>query len=563
MRLIARWMARSSPSWGAVVGAVAFSILAAAASITLLGGSGLLVGKAAQGGDLASLGGLLVLIEVVAFLRAPLRFKERLVAHRVALDSMVMWRSWLFDVVAARVPGSLSDLASGDLLDRSIEDIDALQDLYVRLALPALNTVVTGAMGIAIISVFTPHTGLALALGLIAGCAVTLMVATAAAAATRSSEGARSDVAVTSTDLLLGMTDLTMAGTALAGLGAVEAAERVRARSSRRLADLRAAGTAAVALVSGATLLAALLIAAAACHRGALTPAETAGAVLVVVASLEPLLGLMAAAIRAPEVALSAQRLESLEAAPLATHEPSNPAPWPDGPRDLLIHDLWAPATPGGPAVIQGLSLSIPVGHRVAILGASGAGKSTLCRVLLRFLDPTSGGVSIGDSSLESMAGDEVRRHVTLLDQHPMLFGGSLRDALRLGAPDATDDELLEVLRRCQLTALTGVGVNGSPLDLMIGEDGATLSGGQQRRVGLARALLRRPDILLLDEPTAGLSALQGSEILATCLDAARESTVILVTHDVDHAAGFDQILWLEEGRLTPLSKERIAQLRR
>jgi ABC-type transport system involved in cytochrome bd biosynthesis fused ATPase/permease subunit len=183
--------------------------------------------------------------------------------------------------------------------------------------------------------------------------------------------------------------------------------------------------------------------------------------------------------------------------------------------------------------------------------------------VILRFLDPTSGGVSIGDSPLESMAGDEVRRHVTLLDQHPMLFGGSLRDALRLGAPDATDDELLEVLRRCQLTALTGVGADGSPLDLMIGEDGSTLSGGQQRRVGLARALLRRPDVLLLDEPTAGLSALQGSEILATCLDAARESTVILVTHDVDHAAGFDQILWLEEGRLTPLSNERIAQLRR
>jgi thiol reductant ABC exporter CydC subunit len=558
---LSSWWRRSHPDAGQLGAALALALVTAATTLILLGGSGLLVVRATGPGGLVALGGLLVVIEVVAFVRAPLRFKERMSAHRVALRSMVAWRAWLFDVLALRSPGATGSLASGELLDRTIEDVDALQDLYVRLALPAMTCVVTGGLATLICVVILPMAGLLVGTALVLGIGVSWAVGARAARADLLDAAARGQVSARSADLLLGLTDLTMGGATEAFLEALDDAEHRRNRSVARRSDLRGLGTGVIAIISALCVVGVALATGSAHHRGVVTSGEAVALTLVALAGLEPLVGLLAAAIRAPEVAASGDRLDAIAALPLPVAEPAAPCPWPPGRGVIELEGLAAPALVGGPAVLRDVTLRIPPGAHVAILGASGSGKSTLCRVLMRFIAPTAGSLCVENTSLTAISSDEVREHIAMLDQSPSIFGGTLRDCLRLGDPTATDAELLSVLERCELSELAAPALGG--LDRQVAEDGATFSGGQQRRLALARALLRYPEILVLDEPTAGLDAAQAADVLDTCLSAAGDASVVLVTHAVEETVGFDQVLWLEDGALRPLDDEQLESLRR
>jgi len=536
------WLRRARPSRASVLKAAALSLLAAVTSIVLLGGSGLLIGKAAGGGGLAALGVLLVVIELVAFLRAPLRYQERIITHSVALGSMVRWRTWLYDTVAGRLPGGLSSASSGDLLDRAIEDVDALEDLWVRLALPVLSALVTGLLGVVVVLIFDPAAGGVLAAGFLLGCLTAVLVARGAESEAVDEARWRGETTAKTVDLVVGLAELTMANGATDALSQIERAEQRRRALVSRSGARRGVGFGLVGLWSGLAVLGVVLLAAEAVHAGSLTSAAAAGLTLVAVASIEPLLNMVVAALRAPEVAASADRLSALEAIPLAVHEPEHPVPWP--PRSsIVLAGLDVAPAPGFPAVLHGASLEIRPGERIAILGASGSGKSTLCALLLRFIAPQAGRLSLGAVLWEDLDTAELRQRIALLDQSPVLFGGTIADTLRLGDPAATDEQLSAML---ELVDLSELGDHALSLDLA--EDGASLSGGQQRRLALARVLLRRPEILLLDEPTAGLSESQGVDVLRRALALTPEATVVLCTHRVAEAEGFDRVFVLDQG---------------
>jgi thiol reductant ABC exporter CydC subunit len=549
------WLRRAMPPRRRLVEAASLSVLAAAASIALLGGSGLLIGKAAGRGGLAALGVLLVFIELVAFLRAPLRYEERVITHRVALGSMVRWRSWLYDTVAQRLPGSLSSSSSGELLDRALEDVDALEDLWVRLALPVFGAAATSILGVAIVAILVPSAGLVLAAGVILGALCALGAALGADRDAEAEARWRGIAAARTVDLVVGLSELTMATGADASLGQIADAERRRGALARRAGLRRGVGLGMTGLLGGLAVLGVVLCCAHAAHRGEITAAEAAGLSLVAVATVEPLAGLVMAALRAPEVAASGARLDELEAAPIAAPESAAPSPWPVG-EPLMLHHVAAPATVGGPLVLRDVSLEVAPGERIALLGASGAGKSTICALLLRFLDPERGSISIGTAALDSLGSEELRRHIALLDQSPVLFGGTIADALRLGDPAATDDDLRAALELVDLGEL-----GASSLEMALAEAGSSLSRGQQRRLALARVLLRRPTVLLLDEPTAGLDERQGADVLRRSLDAAPGAAVILLTHRVAETEGFDRVYVLDDGVLSELGAPERAAL--
>ncbi|MBJ7516455.1 MAG: ATP-binding cassette domain-containing protein, partial [Stenotrophomonas sp.] len=201
----------------------------------------------------------------------------------------------------------------------------------------------------------------------------------------------------------------------------------------------------------------------------------------------------------------------------------------------------------GGRSVLDRVDLLLEPGRRIAIRGDSGSGKTTLSSLLLRLYDPTSGRITHGGNDIRHYAQDDWHRQLAWLPQHAPVFAGSVSDNLRLGDPDASDAALWAMLERVRLGdwAREVGGLQG-----WVGENGATLSAGQARRLALARALLRGAPVLVLDEPTEGLDVDAAHALLADLPALLEGRSLLVITHDPLPAGVVDQVYRLQAGRL-------------
>lgn len=198
--------------------------------------------------------------------------------------------------------------------------------------------------------------------------------------------------------------------------------------------------------------------------------------------------------------------------------------------------------------VLRGVSFAAPRGQRTALVGPSGAGKSTILALIERFYDPTSGVVRFGGVDIRGLDRTELRSQIGYVEQDAPVLAGSIRENLLLGAPDATDEQCIEVLRSVNLTEV--LDRNPLGLDAPVGEDGIMLSGGERQRLAIARALLAAPPILLLDESTSSLDGLN-EQLLREAIDAvATGRTLIVIAHRLSTVVDSDQIVVLDHGRV-------------
>lgn len=471
-------------------------------------------------------------IRLLAILRTGARYGERLATHDAALAVLAQLRERLFRGWAGRDGAGALRRRPARLLFRLTLDVDALDALYLRGVVPAA-ALVAGAAGLGLaLGLMQPAAGLAAAaLLLLAGLGLPALALARAKGPARDRTRLLETLRAGSIDLVQGQTDLLMAGR----LGAL----RTRlADADARLARADAAldridrQTGAALSLTGTVLLAGTLVAVAALAGAGTIPAPVAAfGVLAALAVAEPFAALRRAGTDLARARLAAARLgDRLTGEPLA--ETRLPAP-PEG-LAVVLQGVRLRHPGAAAPVLDRVDLTLCVGERVAIVGPSGCGKSSLIAALAGALPPE--------------AGRAAALPATLLTQRTDLFRDSLAENLRLADPLAPVAALEAGLADAGLAATVAALPRG--LATPLGEAGLGLSGGQARRLALARALLHDRPLWLLDEPTDGLDAATAADVLDRLARAATGRTLVIATHLRREAALADRILVLGAGRI-------------
>lgn len=523
--------------------ASAGSELAAAA---LMATAAWLITRAAEQPPIASVSLAIVAVRALALGRGALRYADRLLGHDGVLRAVAGFRTRVYEALVPLAPAGTPAFRGGDLLTRLVDDVDAAQDLLLRVLFPAVAAcaVAVAATGTAV--ALLPQAGFLLGLLLaVAGLCVPALVLAVSRRSGRAQKAAQGELAALTVDLTQGAADL-------AAYGARGRADERARRAAARIAALERQGalttslaSAVVVLLQGGATAGVAWLALRAHAAGDLAAVHLTVLAVLALVSFEALGPLPAAARRLADVRASARRLADLFDTPPPVTEPPCADPLPvDEPLGVEITDLRVRHRPDGPLALDGVSLRLPPGRRVVLLGASGSGKSTLIAALMRFVPYASGSIRVGGRELRDLTGAEARRAITGMTQDAHVFHATIRANLLLARPGATDDDLREAARRARL--LDWVESLPDRWETLLGGDGAAMSGGQRSRLLLARALLADPPVLVLDEPTEGLDPDTAAAVLADILDATRGRTTLLVTHERTGLGAADLIVDLD-----------------
>jgi ATP-binding cassette subfamily C protein CydC len=269
---------------------------------------------------------------------------------------------------------------------------------------------------------------------------------------------------------------------------------------------------------------------------------------LVAVASFEVIPPLTAAFGLQPANAAAARRLFELTDAPPAVTDPPRPAQapasaYPTAPPGIDVRDVSFRYSADEPLVLDRLSLSVPPGGSLAIVGPSGSGKSTLVGLLARFWEYGGGEFRIGDRSIREMTGDDVRAMLGVVPQDVHLFNATIRDNLAVADGDVADETIIAACRMAQVH--DAIEALPAGYATRVGENGLLLSGGERQRLAIARAIIKDAPILILDEATANLDVATERQLMASLAPFIAGRTTIVISHRASVAAGMDRVIRL------------------
>lgn len=481
-----------------------------------------------------------------AIARTAGRYFERLVSHDATFRVLQHLRIFTFSKLLPLSPAGLARFRQGELLNRVVADVDTLDHLYLRVISPmvgAFVVIVVVTLGLCVLDV-----PIALTLGGIM--LLTLLVLPplfyrAGKATGEKLTRLRGDYRQQLTSWLQGQAELTIFGASRRYRARMESTELSWHEAQRRQSELTALSQALMLLIGGFAVIAMLWMAAGGVGGNTQPGALIALFVFCALAAFEALAPVTGAFQHLGQVIASAVRITQIvEQTPEVQFMESHSVV----PETVAVQLTNVTFAYDGQTqnALDGINLTVPAGQHVAILGRTGCGKSTLLQLLTRAWDPRQGQIIFNTTPLTDFNEQALRKIVSVVPQRVHLFSATLRDNLLLASPNASDEALCAVLEQVGLHKL----LEDDSLNAWLGEGGRQLSGGELRRLAVARALLHDAPFMLLDEPTEGLDATTESQILDLLAQTMKHKTVLMVTHRLRGLANFDQIIVMDNGQI-------------
>ncbi|WP_394214832.1 ABC transporter transmembrane domain-containing protein [Brachybacterium vulturis] len=456
-------------------------------------------------------------------------------------------RTRVFDHVQALSLRYHSRASIGDTSQRLVGDVGRLQDVAVTAGLPLIGNIITLVALLVVMVLLDPFLS---GIVILTGLAYLLLSRRSspkivhASRSTRKGEGSLVGAAAEALGAIRVVQSYGLEKTvAHEFAGGNEKAMKAGIRAKKLAAGLERATDVLVGLAQGAVLVVGSLQV----LRGVMSPGDMVLFLTYLKIAMKPLRDMAKYTGRIARASASGERIADLLDEEIEIVDPPIPVQMRHVRGTVEFSSLTSQDGHGRP-LFENLSLHIPAGQHVGILGPSGGGKSTLVSYLLRLNEPQQGRIRVGGYDTRSVSLEDLRRQVAILPQESVLFTESVRENIRFGRREASLAEIEEAARRAGAHDF----IMGLPegYDTVLGNRGDTLSGGQRQRIAIARAMIRRAPVVVLDEATTGLDPAAKAQVNESLRELARSRTTISITHDATTVAGLDRVLWLEEGRI-------------
>ena len=488
----------------------------------------------------------LILAGIVAG-RAVCNYISTIAFAKTGVKVVTRLRARVFDHIQSLSLRYHTQASVGDTSQRLVGDMGRLQEVAVTAGLPLIGNLLTVVVLFVVVMVLNPT----LSLVVLATGAVYLVISkvatpkiTTASRKTRKGEGALVGDAAEALGAIrvvqaYGLEDTVAASFAAGNQKALKAgikARKLAARLERSTDVLVGLSTAVVLGFGGLQVM-----------QGKMTPGDMVLFLMYLKTAMKPLRDMAKYTGRIARAAASGERIADLMDEEVEIQDPEHPVKMKRVQGDVVFDRISAKDGHGRP-LFTGLDLMIPAGERVGLLGPSGAGKSTLAGYLLRLADTGTGAVLVDGYDTRKVTKADLRSHVSILLQESVLFATTVRENIRYGRLDASDEEVEAAAIRAGADAFIRALPEG--YDTMLGARGDTLSGGQRQRIAIARALVRRAPVVILDEPTTGLDPASRALVEDSLWELTKGRTTLAITHDISMIRELDRVLWLEDGRI-------------
>lgn len=473
------------------------------------------------------------------------RWGERVVSHNATFKLLTDLRIFFFTKLAPLIPGKAVNIRDADMLNRLVADVDAMDHVYLRLVSP----IIVGVFGILCLTAVLCWFDMTL--GLTLGAILMLLLITWPIVFYRlgSKNGEaltlnKAELRIRTLDWLQGYSELTLFGAESRYRKAIVTAQDKLITNQLVHAKISGMAQGLLILANGWLLILMLWLAADGVGGNQPDPLIALMA-FATMASFELLMPIAGAFQYLGQTLTSAKRLNEVI---LATPEVT----FPDDPvthsneYSIDIDHVCFSYPDANEKALRDVSLSVKGGHRLAIVGQTGSGKSTLLQLISRYWDVDQGKITLAGAQIQNWSEGQLREATSIVSQKVDILNGTLRDNLSMAKPSASDEELIAALDKVDLAHLA----EDNGLDAWLGDGGRQLSGGEKRRIGIARALLHDAPILLLDEPTEGLDKKTEQQIMQLFDQHFNGKTVIFITHRLVHLETFDAICLLEDGEV-------------